>query len=232
MLEAIGVPSVEALFDRQIPEAVRLRRPLELPGGQGRAGCVRASARARCEERIRRRRAELPRRGYVRPLRAGADRHADVAFGVPHPLHPLPAGDLPGRAAGDVRVSDGDLRADRAAGRQRLGLRGTLGSRGGGLPGEAAQRRQALRCECRAAPTLDRDAAHPGPRLRDGGCRGPVDRRRHRPPRVGTGDRRRVQRGDLRPAELLRRGRGCLRAERRREVRGLRAQRGKGQRHG
>ena len=31
MLAAIGVPSVEALFDRQIPEAVRLRRPLELP---------------------------------------------------------------------------------------------------------------------------------------------------------------------------------------------------------
>jgi glycine dehydrogenase subunit 1 len=35
MLEAIGVPSVEALFDRQIPEAVRLRRPLELPAGRG-----------------------------------------------------------------------------------------------------------------------------------------------------------------------------------------------------
>jgi glycine dehydrogenase subunit 1 len=33
MLEAIGVPSVEALFDHQIPEAVRLRRPLELPAG-------------------------------------------------------------------------------------------------------------------------------------------------------------------------------------------------------
>jgi glycine dehydrogenase subunit 1 len=35
MLAAIGVPSVEALFDRQIPEAVRLRRPLELPAGRG-----------------------------------------------------------------------------------------------------------------------------------------------------------------------------------------------------
>jgi glycine dehydrogenase subunit 1 len=35
MLEAIGVPSVEALFDRQIPEAVRLRRPLDLPAGRG-----------------------------------------------------------------------------------------------------------------------------------------------------------------------------------------------------
>src|SRR5277367_3996990 len=35
MLEAIGVPSVEALFDRQIPEAVRLGRPLDLPAGRG-----------------------------------------------------------------------------------------------------------------------------------------------------------------------------------------------------
>jgi glycine dehydrogenase subunit 1 len=35
MLGAIGVPSVEALFDRQIPEAVRLRRPLALPAGRG-----------------------------------------------------------------------------------------------------------------------------------------------------------------------------------------------------
>jgi glycine dehydrogenase subunit 1 len=34
MLEAIGVPSVEALFDRQIPEAVRMRRPLDLPAGK------------------------------------------------------------------------------------------------------------------------------------------------------------------------------------------------------
>jgi len=35
MLAAIGVPSVDALFDRQIPEAVRLRRPLKLPAGRG-----------------------------------------------------------------------------------------------------------------------------------------------------------------------------------------------------
>jgi glycine dehydrogenase subunit 1 len=34
MLETIGVPSIEALFDRQIPEAVRLRRPLGLPAGR------------------------------------------------------------------------------------------------------------------------------------------------------------------------------------------------------
>src|SRR5450759_6020692 len=33
MLAAIGASSVEELFDRQIPEAVRLRRPLALPDG-------------------------------------------------------------------------------------------------------------------------------------------------------------------------------------------------------
>jgi glycine dehydrogenase subunit 1 len=34
MLAAIGVPSVESLFERQIPEGVRLRRPLDLPDGR------------------------------------------------------------------------------------------------------------------------------------------------------------------------------------------------------
>ncbi len=33
MLDAIGVPSVDALFD-EIPEAVRLGRPLDLPAGK------------------------------------------------------------------------------------------------------------------------------------------------------------------------------------------------------
>jgi glycine dehydrogenase subunit 1 len=35
MLAAIGVGSVEELFDRQVPEAVRLRRALDLPDGLG-----------------------------------------------------------------------------------------------------------------------------------------------------------------------------------------------------
>ena len=33
MLDAIGVSSVQELFDRQIPAPVRLGRPLDLPGG-------------------------------------------------------------------------------------------------------------------------------------------------------------------------------------------------------
>src|ERR1017187_9048945 len=35
MLAAIGVGSVQEIFDRQIPEAVRMRRALELPDGLG-----------------------------------------------------------------------------------------------------------------------------------------------------------------------------------------------------
>src|SRR5436305_15000726 len=35
MLAAIGVGSVDELFDRQIPETVRLRKPLALPEGKG-----------------------------------------------------------------------------------------------------------------------------------------------------------------------------------------------------
>ena len=62
------------------------------------------------------------------------------AVGVPDAVHALPAGDLAGRAAGDVRVPDGDLRADGAAGLQRVGLRGAERARRRRLPGEARQR--------------------------------------------------------------------------------------------
>src|SRR6202142_4537782 len=34
MLNAVGVGSVQEIFDRQIPEAVRMERALELPGGK------------------------------------------------------------------------------------------------------------------------------------------------------------------------------------------------------
>ncbi len=111
----------------------------------------------------RRRRAQLPRRRHVRPLRARADRHADGALGVPHALHALPARDLPGRAAGDVRVPDRDLRADRPAGLERLDLRGPLGGRRRRLPGKAAQRPRAPRRQRRAAPAHDRRRCAPTP---------------------------------------------------------------------
>ena len=168
-----------------IPEGVRLGRELDLPPGQPEQDGLRAPARPRGAQRLRRGRAHVPRRGHVRPLRPGGRRHADGALGVPDAVHALPARDLPGRAAGHVRVPDRDQRADRAAGLQRLGLRGP--ERGGSrrLPGQAGQRPAADRRLARRAPAQPRDAAHLRARLRRRGRRGPAARRRHRRRRRG-----------------------------------------------
>ncbi len=104
------------------------------------------------------------------------------ALGVPDALHALPAGDLPGRPAGDVRVPDRDLRADRHARLQRLGLRGPSAVAAAGYlaklhNGRAALRRRARRC----TRTRSRRC---GPTPRGYGMerrRGGAARRRHRP---------------------------------------------------
>ena len=99
--------------------------------------------------------------------------------------------------------------------------------RGGGLPGEAAQRpRGGSSLSAGLHPHTIADAAHLRPRLRHGGRRGAALRDgRHRPRRVGGGDRRGHERGDLRAAELLRRRRGRRRAQRGRARRGGRRRR-------
>ena len=191
-----------------------------LAGGPARAGGLRAPARARRTQRERRGRDFLPGSRHVRPLRPGADRHADGALGVPDPLHALPARDLPGRPAGHVRVPDRDLRADRAGGRQRLGLRRAERGRRGRVPRQAAQRPRAVRGQRRSAPAHAADAAHLRARLRRRGRRGASAGRPHRPRCVDRRDRRGHHRGDLRPAEPLRRRRGRARAQRRREAPG------------
>ena len=70
MLAAIGVGSVQELFDRQIPEPVRLRRALDLPAGlpeQDVYAHLRelAARNVSAEDEI-----SLPGRRHVRPLRA------------------------------------------------------------------------------------------------------------------------------------------------------------------
>ena len=72
---------------------------------------------------------------------AGDRRRDHPALRVPDPVHAVPARGLAGRAAGDVRVPDRDLGAHRAAGRQRLAVRGPVLGRLGRLPG--ARRHQA-----------------------------------------------------------------------------------------
>ena len=100
MLEAIGVGSIEELFD-DIPEALRLGRPLELPDGKP-------------ETEVYDRLSALAARN--------ADAEAETSFlGAGMYDHYVPAivdaitRDLAGRAAGDVRVSDRDVGAHRAA---------------------------------------------------------------------------------------------------------------------
>ena len=124
----------------------RAARPAARPAGRhGRAGRLRAPARARRAQHVGRGRDHLPRRRDVRPLRPGDHRHADGALRVPDAVHALPARGLAGQPAGDVRVPDRDQRADRAAGLERLRLRGPERRRQRRLPGAAGQRPRAVR---------------------------------------------------------------------------------------
>ena len=91
------------------PRPCACGRELELPDGLPEQDVYEHLRALAAAQHQRRGRAELPRRRHVRPLRARADRHAHRALGVPHALHALPARDLPGQAAGDVRVPDRDL---------------------------------------------------------------------------------------------------------------------------
>ena len=208
MLAAVGAATVEDLF-AEVPEAVRLRRPLDLPAGLSEVELLaelRAAGGAHdAGERAR----QLPRRRHLRPLRAGDRRRDRRPLRVPDRLHALPAGAQPGRAAEHLRVPDGDLRAHRHGGRQRLDVRRGDGARRGLVPGRGADAARQDRRVGRRAPGVPRGAGdrvgglRPAPgrrRPRAGGAhrrRGPAgrDRRRH-------GGRRRAA------AELLRRARG------------------------
>ena len=172
MLEAIGVGSIDELF-AEIPAELRLDRAARAPrralGDRG----LRPPRRARRAQRRRRLGDLLHRRRHVRPLRPGAGRRDHLALGVPHPVHAVPARGLAGRAAGDVRVPDRDLGADRAAGRQRLAVRGAVVGRLRRLPGaRRAQGPHAAGRLARPAPARPRDARDLRPRLRRRGGRG------------------------------------------------------------
>ena len=207
MLAAIGVDSIDELFE-QIPEPLRLGRPLELPDGLSEAEVYERLAALAARNADAEERGLLPRRRDVRPLRAGDRRRDHPALRVPHPLHALPAGDLPGRPAGDVRVPDRDVGADRAAGLQRRPLRGPVVGRLGRLPGDGRDRAPPLRRLPRRPPAQPRDARHLLGRLRRRGRRGRARGRPHRRRGAGRGGRRRDRRGLPAEPQLPRRGRG------------------------
>ena len=73
MLDAIGVGSVDELFER-IPEEVRLRRPLDLPPGMAEQEVSEHLATLAARNLPRRRGGHLPGRRDVRPLRPGGRR--------------------------------------------------------------------------------------------------------------------------------------------------------------
>ena len=206
--------SLEELFDRQIPAGVRLRRALDLPAGMAEQD-VYAHLRALAARNTSRRgRDHLPRRRDVRPLRPGGHRHAHGALGVPDAVHALPARDLPGRPAGDVRVPDGDQRADRRCrSPTRRVYEGPSAVARRRLPGQARQR-QAAGSSSRAACTrTPRDAAHAGaPATATRSSRSPLRDGVTDPDALGRGDRPGHERGHLPAAELPRRGRGRRRA--------------------
>ena len=195
MLAAIGVESVDDLFD-QVPEPLRLDRPLDLPEGKSEAEVHELLSGLATRNSDAESAGLLHRRRDVRPLRAGDRRRDHPALRVPDPLHALPAGDLAGRAAGDVRVPDRDVGADRAAGLERRALRGAVLGRLGRVPGDGGDRAVPLRGLARGAPAQPRDALDLLPRVRLGGGRGRTRRRPHRPCGARRRGRRRDRRGD------------------------------------
>ena len=178
MLAAIGVETVDELF-RDIPPGVRFGRELDVPPALTEAELQRHLEELAGEER--RRRGLLPRRRHLRPLRAGGRRRRAAARRAPDRVHAVPARDEPGRAAGDLRVPDRDLRAHRHGRLERLRLRRDDG-----------RRRRLLRREARDGPLEDRRHRGDEPAgaagredvragLRARGRRGAARGRRHRP---------------------------------------------------
>ena len=120
------------------------------PGARPRARALGARARrasrgARGAERRRAPRGVVPRRRHLRPLRACGRGPHPPARGVPHRVHAVSAGAQPGRAAGDLRVPDRDLRADGHGRLERVRLRRHDG-----------RRRRLLHGEARHGPRADR----------------------------------------------------------------------------
>ena len=129
-----------------------------------RAGGVRGAAGAGGpQRRAPRTRSRSSARGMYDHYVPGADRLDHHALGVPHAVHALPARDLAGRPAGDVRVPDRDLRADRPAGLERLGVRGPERGRRRRLRRQADQRQAPVRGLPRRPPALARGAARRSP---------------------------------------------------------------------
>ena len=128
MLAALGIDSVEALFE-DIPASVRATG-IDLPDGEPELVLQRRMACAGGPQPGRPR--VVPGRRRLSPSPAGDRGHHPVAGRVRDRLHAVPAGDLPGHAPDHLRVPVDARRADRPAGGLRVPLRRRGGDRGGG----------------------------------------------------------------------------------------------------
>ena len=216
-----------------IPERLRATRAARHRAAR-RGIAARAPRRDRRALHARDRRDVARRRGAVVPGRGRhaahhpvGGRHAAAALRVVHELHAVPAGDLAGHAAGDLRVPDHRVRAVRPRRRQRVDVRRRVGGRRGGADG-AARDRQArtrsspARCTRTTSRPIDTYLA---------GCESGTPRRvaivalRRRRARRAEGARRaRCRPSDVacvvvQTPELLRRRRGSAGARRARRTR-------------
>ncbi len=137
MLEVIGAPSIEALFD-EIPAALKAQ-PLDgVPPGALRNGCRAPRHRTR---RGRRPLAQLHRRGRLRAP------YPRTGLGHRYPrrvlfrIYALSGGGEPGDLAADLRVPVDDLRSHRHGSRQRLAVRRCVLARRGLPDGRALEPR-------------------------------------------------------------------------------------------
>ena len=249
MLEALGIASVDALFEA-IPPAVRAAG-LDLPPALTELELMEhlgdLAGRNRTDL------VELPRGRRLPPPPPAGRGPAAPAGRVLHRLHAVPAGDQPGNAADDLRVPVAPRRADRDGRRLGVALRrrgGDRGSRPHDLPGDRPRARPRLAGRPSALPRDVRDLLRRGqPHVRrDPPGRRRSRRRHHRPgrPRADAGrpgapGRRRRRRAPLgpRPARAdggdrpprPRRRRPLRRGRRARRPRGPRAARGLRRRH-
>ena len=83
---------------------------------------------------------EFSGRGRLQPPALGGHRHDHSARRIPDLLHAVPGGNQPGHAAGDLRVSNADVRADRAGSGQRLDVGRLDGHHRSRADGRAADR--------------------------------------------------------------------------------------------
>ena len=141
MLAALGIDSVDALFD-DIPASVRATG-LDLPAAEPELTLAARHGRLAARNRVGP--GQLPGRRRLPPSHPGRPWTRSCRGASSHRLHALPAGDQPGHAADDLRVPVAARRADRAAGRLRLALRRRGGDRRGGAD-DHPRRRAASGC--------------------------------------------------------------------------------------